>query len=468
MVTNRGWWAIGRTYDGYSEPFEILGLFVSAAILAYWVRSFRADTDDRRETIVERLVVGGLVLHFLYIIVNHAAVAWDYRCYDSAARNIVAGANPYLDTAYLYPPLLAQCMAGIHAWVESIPAFSYENVTSWWIVFYFYQAAQLVLVFVTAELCFSFGRRLKIPVAWVALLVLALFLVSAPFLRTIRLQQVNILVLLAILYSLVHLRSRPWLCGILMAVAIAVKPQGILFPLMWLLTGHRKAFFGFMAAALVLIFAQAGLGSDWTHWRQFIESTGKIPVYNDYFRNQSLFSFVSSTTKALSLSIDKEYLMLFVRACQLGVLGGFVYRYIEREKLYAKELARTGKDGRDGFELIMRVCGHTADIILLALVVSPMVWEHHYVLALPIVLWLFGLSKGRLPRPAILALALIFIPSTFDVVFLSYHKLAGTILLIVALSPARVFGLFAAHRDGKYAHFAGFSNRDEPSSPRTR
>ncbi len=32
MVTNRGWWAIGRTYDGYSEPFEILGFFVNLCI----------------------------------------------------------------------------------------------------------------------------------------------------------------------------------------------------------------------------------------------------------------------------------------------------------------------------------------------------------------------------------------------------------------------------------------------------
>lgn len=441
MVTNRGWWFVGRTGDGYSEPFEVFGMLVSLAILLYWAAAWRHRGPDRLERIVTRLVTGVIVLQFLYLMANYAGTSWDYRCYDAAARNVAKGLNPYNDTAYLYPPLLAQVLAGVHGVVTSTRIFYYENVSAWWLVFYFYQAIQLLLVFLLVELSFAYLRRLRVPLAWAAVLVAAAFLVSAPFFRTIRFQQTNLVVLAAILYSLARLRDRPLAAGALMAVAVMVKPQGIVFPLVWLFIGARRAVVGFVVAAAALVLVQAGFGADWTAWRQFVDSIAKIPKYNDFFRNQSLFSVFSTLFRTVGIRVENAALLLFVRACHVAILGWFVYRFIDRERRFRAAAPGIAAEARGRFDLLVRVGGHTVDVALLALLGAPIVWEHHYAIALPAVFWVAALGRGRVPFPALIALVLMFVPSTFDVWFFSYHRLAGVFLFVIAMSPARSIDL---------------------------
>jgi hypothetical protein len=450
MVAGRGWWFIGRTFSDLSRPFEVMGLFATVAVFLYWYGAYRHRGDDRGERILTRLVVGGIVLHYVYVMVNYADPSWDYRCYDDAANNVVKGVDPYDDTNYLYPPLLAQVLAWINAAVRSTPLFAYQQTSSWWIVFYFYQVLQLALVFVVAEQCFALGRRLRIPLAYVAILTVVLFVASAPMFRTVRFNQANLIVLVAILYSLIHLDRRPWVCGVLMAVAVFVKPQGVLFPLVWLLIGFRAAALSFVVASGVLVLVQAGFGTDWTLWAQFVDSIGKIPKYNDYFRNQSLFSFFSNLTKTFGLHLDKPTLMVGVRVCYAGILAWFVYRYVDREKRFKAQLSGIPRDEHGRFALLTRTGAHTVDVVLLALLGSPLVWEHHYVLLLPAALWLFALTKGRIPVLALVGLVLVFVPSTFDVWLLSYHRLAGTILLAVALSPARLHAMADVSRRRRF------------------
>lgn len=458
MVTNRSWWVVGRTYDGYSEPFEVLGMLVSAAVLLYWFGAFRDRDRDGEDGRLGRMlaaaVTGIVVMQTLYGFVNHAGISWDYRCYDNAARNVARGLNPYDGTAYLYPPLLAQALAWVDHVVESTRLFAYANVTSWWIVFYFYQALQLFLVFSIAELSFAFTRRLGIPALWAAAIVLVVFVADAPLFRTLRFQQTNLIVLVAILYSMVRLRERPVACGVLMAVAVMVKPQGIVFPLVWLFIGARRATLGFLAAAAVLVVVQASsataFATDWTMWRQFADSVAKIPQKNDYFRNQSLFSVISTLAKTVHVSIDKNTLLAVVRGCYVAVLGWFVYRFLEREKRFRTGVAKVAAAARARYELVTRVCAHTADVVLLALLCAPIVWEHHYAIAMPLPIWIVGMTKGRVPAPVIVALVLMFVPSTFDVWLLSYHRLAGAVMLAVLLSPVRVFDLAAAGASRKF------------------
>jgi hypothetical protein len=69
--------------------------------------------------------------------------------------------------------------------------------------------------------------------------------------------------------------------------------------------------------------------------------------------------------------------------------------------------------------------------------VSPSVWDHHLVAAIPLAVWAATVRADQLVGIVGLGIVLIFWVPTFDVFFFSYARLAGIILLMVALRPEK-------------------------------
>jgi len=128
----------------------------------------------------------------------------------------------------------------------------------------------------------------------------------------------------------------------------------------------------------------------------------------------------------------------------LGLL--YLWRFVQREQM--AEVATTkmppnkGQQTRLGHwseaQLLPRekMVGHTMDALALALIASPVVWEHHYLLAMPIVIW--GAARARTDRQwwcIGISSFLMFVLPTFDIYPFSYHRLAGLLLLMATLSP---------------------------------
>ena len=42
-----------------------------------------------------------------------------------------------------------------------------------------------------------------------------------------------------------------------------------------------------------------------------------------------------------------------------------------------------------------KLISHAVDAVILALLISSVVWHHHYVLAIPAILWAFATSRGN-------------------------------------------------------------------------
>jgi hypothetical protein len=80
---------------------------------------------------------------------------------------------------------------------------------------------------------------------------------------------------------------------------------------------------------------------------------------------------------------------------------------------------------------------HGADALAFALLLSPSVWEHHYVMALPLALVACASRGGD--RPGLLALGLFatLAMPTFDLYPLAYQRLAGLCLLLGLTGPGR-------------------------------
>jgi hypothetical protein len=112
-----------------------------------------------------------------------------------------------------------------------------------------------------------------------------------------------------------------------------------------------------------------------------------------------------------------------VAAAAVAVL--LAARVLRRERLAPAGVGET-----------LRQHGHAADALALGLIAAPIVWEHHYVLALPILAWAAGAcAPERRVLLGAAALAMLAVP-TFDVFPWSWHRLAGLVALL-ALTPSR-------------------------------
>jgi hypothetical protein len=83
----------------------------------------------------------------------------------------------------------------------------------------------------------------------------------------------------------------------------------------------------------------------------------------------------------------------------------------------------------------MLLLGQAAELLALSLLVAPLTWEHHYLFALPLVLWVIGVSGRTRPVCVILGLVLCHGIPTFDLFPFSFHRIAGLILLLVITPP---------------------------------
>ncbi len=87
-------------------------------------------------------------LTFLTFITENVQKSADYRCYETAAKAIIAGTNPYIEqtTQYIYSPLLAQLMVLLYQLIEKGLSLAHVTITPqliWGAIFYFYQSINL-------------------------------------------------------------------------------------------------------------------------------------------------------------------------------------------------------------------------------------------------------------------------------------------------------------------------------------
>ena len=437
---------IGDTYGRAYRPFELLGLTGSVAILLIAGLELRTR---RRRTLADVLPVVLPVLVafvFLGLVVEYSRKSWDYRCYEGAAKALVAGSDPYEGTAYLYPPLLAQLLAGAYqltAWIQAAVGRAGAGApdSTWFVVFYLYQCLQLLVVNLVFLLLYRFARRLEIDRPQALVLVAALVLCNHPLLRTLRHNQINLYLVGLILLATLTMGSRPFLGGLLVALGAHLKLYPALVALPMLIVRGWTALLGVVAGVAGIVLLQTRLGTDFSLWERFRALAGSFPRSRT-FRDNSLESVVSNVTRfglqtaGITEVRVQSIASALALATSLAVLVWFAARFLRRESAY-RRLERRAAEPAHGWDVAFhRFSGHVVDCVALMLLLSPMVWEHHYVLALPLAVWAVATRGSSRPWSIGFALVLMFAVPTFDVFPLSYHRIAG-LLMLVALTPPR-------------------------------
>lgn len=409
---------------------RLFGLFSLCMWLVLFIAAFR-EIKARPGISFEQAVIVLLPLlvasFLLVLIVEYADVSWDYEQYETAYRELLLGKNPYRSEQYLYPPLFAQVMAFIHAVGTKYP--SADVLSPWVFVFYIYQCVQFFLGNLAYKLSVRFASRIGFSDLYAGLLVTALFLFNFPLVRTLHLNQVNLLILDTTLIALLLLNRFPFLGGAAITLGGLVKLYPFILGAPLLLMKKWKALLGLFVSGTVILLLSTRFGQDWTLWRQFVEFMLSFPADREssvWMRNTSILSLMRNLSRFTGLpeaAVTPLYL-----AGALAVLAWIFLRLYQRERTYPTLPPGPAAEAYRNF-------GNLIDFVSLSLLVTPSAWDHHFVLALPLALWAIALRRKDRPGWVGIAVACIFVLPPFDVFPFSYLRMFGVIALLILASP---------------------------------
>lgn len=430
-------------------PFELFGGFASFTLLLIsWLEIKRRRIKHLASALP--ILLGLLVsLTFLFNIAEstfNGRFNSDYIAFEKGAKAIVNGISPYIDqeNPYVYPPLPGQVMAFLFQLFTNIPFLSTESTDEGWkLVFYFFQCAQLLLISSAYFLTYSFARKIGLRVIPASLIVAALFLFNNSVIRTLNFHQTNLWILNCFLIGALFQQTRPFISGFAAALGVHVKMYPFILMLPWFALRKWQLLLGSIIGLVAIAIAQTNLGRDWTLLRLFFDYLKVVSKPTPY-RNNSVNSVVNNFFKIPDrlFSTSFDLVPIIVTVLTLLIAVWFFIRFIHREKIY-RELIRSAKsEDQTYWSEIFRFDGHSMDAIALGLLISPSVYEHHYIVAIPVALW--AITTRKLDKPMLVGFSifLIFCVPAFDLFPFSFHRLLGLLMLVHFTAPESVKNYF--------------------------
>lgn len=279
----------------------------------------------------------------------------DLDVYIRGAHDLSSGLSPYRDVEglpYTYPPFSALLFMPL-TWLPT-------------------QVAHLVFLVVSAVsylvLVAVFGRRLHwtpIEIAWVAVLALRL----EPVVRTFHLGQVNFLLAAAVAIDLFVVPAR--FRGMLIGLAAGVKLTPAVFGAAFLLQRDWGSALRSVGTGVVTVIIGLAVlpGESWRYWTQLLRDPRRIG-HLDYPDNQSL---VGVAARAFGQDQLPGTVMLPLQLTGLALGCGAAWWCVRR--------ARAA--GRRPDLVAVALC-----LAVASLLASPVSWSHHWIWAVPGIMWL--------------------------------------------------------------------------------
>ena len=377
-------------------------------------------------------------------------------CYENAARAILNGLNPYAGNpnCYLYPPLLAQALFWTHQITAYNPLFAFaDDIKSWTVVSYFYQCAQFLQIILAYYLTLFLAQHLKIKALPASLIISALFVFNYPLARTLTFDQVNLWILNSFLLGILLINRTPFIAGLAVALGGHIKLYTLILLLPWLSTKKWKAILGVSVGFITIFIIQTNFLHDLTLWDQFLLYF-RNPEKPSNYRNNSIWSLIFNLAKIpnklFQVDIFFSIVPIVVALLNILIFVWFIFRFIQHEKIYSKIIKNINESEKLWLDNIFRFYGHSIDAIALSLLLSPSVWEHHYVLAIPIALWSLVTRKSEHSSLVYLGVFLIICMPTYEIFPFSFHRLFGLLTLVYLTAPHLIQDYFILKSSHKY------------------
>jgi Glycosyltransferase family 87 len=446
---------VGSTYKKYEQLFELFGFCASVSLIVFAYVELKKRYGQPFNNLLPVILPILVCFNYLSIISEYSGYTYkiyDYQCYEAAAKAVLAGITPYTNLGYIYtyPPLTAQVLAWLYQLIDrniSIIHLADQSPEQiWGLVFYFYQCGQFLLIGLAYFLGYRFAKNIGLESVPASFLLAAILLFNNPLLRTLRHGQINLWLLDLFLLAVLLLQRYPLISGFLIAVGGHIKLYPLILLMPWGIAKQWKAVLGTIASFFIILLIQTNGGTNWSLWEQFLGFFGSgssnsltiaSPYVPDLLRNNSLHSVIFNFSKGIGkiLGIQIGFANVVFLLATLAVIVWFGFRFIKREQAYYA-LAKTAEiPTSDRRENTFRLYGHSVDALSLGLLISPSVWEHHYVLAIPIAVWAIATRGYEKPWTVGISTFLMFCLPTFDVFPFSYHRILGLLVLLYIASP---------------------------------
>lgn len=364
---------------------------------------------------------------YLVLIVEYAEKSWDYENYENAFHAVILHKDPYKSGHYLYPPLLAQIMAYVYILGGKLVDFT--GVGSSLFVFYIYQCAQYFLVNLSFQLASRFASNVGLSDLHGKLIVAGLFLFNFPLIRTLHLNQINLVILLTTLIALLALNKFPALSGTAVMLGGLTKLYPLILGIPLLLMKKWRALLGSFFSGLIFLFLLTNFGQDTMLWRQFFQFIITFPAEREssiWIRNTSILSLGRNLSRFGGL-LETAIIPLYIIGALSLVIWIFLRLYQREKKHKVLQSGLASESYRD--------FGNLVDFISLSLLITPSAWDHHFILALPLTLWAIALRKKDRPGWVGVATACIFVIPPFDIFPFSYLRMFGVVALLILTPP---------------------------------
>jgi hypothetical protein len=419
---------VGNTYGDAYTNFELLGFSGSVWLILIAWHDFtkRAGTTAEKLTVIIPFVLTGLL--FLMLFVEYSAKSPDYSNYEQGAIDMLEGKNPYLPRRYLYPPFMGQLMGlafSILRYVGIAIKPSVPESTIWNVVFYFYQCMQFILIVLAFWLCYRIVRIFCKDRFYSVLLLTVVLIFNNPLIRSIRHNQANILILDLLMVTILFAAKRPWLSGAVNSIACHIKLYPFVLFLPWIIQKRLRPIIATLSSFFIIVAIQACTKNGIQYWLDFLTFFRKFPQTNAY-RDNSVHSVVYNLLSLLTspLNIAKEKLLLVTHSYCLVVAITVVVLFSIRWWRISSE---TVAEESDKVEKNLIPLLESLPLILL---ISPLVWEHHFVLIIPYTLWLLTRKSIQENGLAFLGAFLVFAIPTFDLFPFSFNRIIGLVLML--------------------------------------
>lgn len=437
-------------------PFELFGGFISCTLLfTTWSEIKRT----RRKNLSTILPIGlGLLVSLVFLFnIAESTFDWrlrsDYIAFEKGAKAILDGISPYIHTEspYVYPPLVGQVMAFLYQIVTHIPFLSIDNEEQGWqIVFYLFQCSQLLLLILAYSLTYILAQKMGFKPIPASLITAALFLFNNSVIRTFNFHQTNLWILNCFLIGILLQQKRPFISGFAVALGVHIKMYPFILILPWIAMRQWRLFIGASIGLLAIALIQTNLGRDWTLLKYFLDYLGDVSKPTPY-RNNSINSVVYNFFKIPNVLIGTSFnsVGIIVTFITLGIAVWFLIRFVQRERIYQELSKSASLESQFYWSDIFRFYGHSMDAIALGLLISPSVYEHHYIVAIPVALWAIATRRSDKPVAVGLSIFLIFCIPTFDLFPFSFHRLAGLLMLVYLTAPEALQDYFVPRKRRK-------------------
>jgi len=412
-------------------------LFVTYA----WIN--RASKRSKEELFIA--VTFSVAAAFLLASVNNCSVkpSFDFLCIQNAAVNILAGKLPYgEETGYvLYPPLYAEATAGLYNFLVSIAQelrWSTQPKAIFNIIFYLFQNFQSLAVVGLLYLTNRFAIDIcKMQKSAGALLACALVAFSYPVYGTLQWNQVNIFLTCFVLFVLVYPHRMDALRGLALALGIHLKayPALLLPPLLlarqWKVCAWSAAWCAVLYAVTLLDFGSTIWTTYFATAKSFIAHiTSSPPSYmvngSNLYSTVYVFAHFFENFGLRRISPETVFSVASVMRLVLG--AWFAWRMLSRH-LFNKETGQSVPVSRH-----INFYDDCSDLLSFGLLAGPTTLNHHYVLAIPIMLWTLARNNLRSPFQTLSGCLLItnFQSTITKMMFMTPF---GLVLLALARSP---------------------------------